>query len=417
MIFKFLHAADLHLDSPLLGLAAKSAYYAARVDRASRDAFERLIALAVEEGCSFIVLAGDIFDGDLRNFETGLFFMDQMRRLEHAGIQAFLILGNHDAENRFAAKLSMSANVHVFSSRRAEAIAIDALQVTLHGRSFPQRDVTENIARDYPAAVAGHFNIGVLHTACQGSESYHAPYAPCTVEQLVNHGYDYWALGHVHARAVLNVDPHIVYPGNLQGRSARETGPKGATVITVSDGRVTELTHHDLDTVRWATLSVDATGIDTRTGLLDRIRETIERASADAGDRALAVRLRIVGESSQHHRLVIDPQSLRDDVGALLATLASDIWLEKLVVATTAPAQPDALDPTVSGRLAAEIGAVGDEEIDALIEARLAEVRAKMPAGAHADTFFETLRSEAPARAKAVALSLVGEAEGDDAAR
>ena len=417
MIFKFLHAADLHLDSPLLGLATKSAHYAARVDRASRDAFERLIALAVEEGCSFIVLAGDIFDGDLRNFETGLFFMDQMRRLEEAGIQAFLILGNHDAENRFAAKLSMSANVHVFGSRRAEAIAINALQVTVHGRSFPQRDVTENIARDYPAAVAGHFNIGVLHTACQGSESYHAPYAPCTVEQLVNHGYDYWALGHVHARAVLSTDPHIVYPGNLQGRSPRETGPKGATVVTVSDGRVTELTHHDLDTVRWATLSVDATGIDTRTGLFDRIRETIEQASAVAGDRALAVRLRIVGVSSQHHHLVIDPQSLRDDVGALLATLASDIWLEKLVVATTAPAQPDALDPTVSGRLAAEIGGVGDEEIDALIEARLAEVRAKMPAGAHVDTFFETLRSEASARAKALALSLVGEAEGDDAAR
>jgi exonuclease SbcD len=418
MTFKFLHAADLHLDSPLLGLAAKSADHAARVDRASRDAFENLIALAIDEGCSFIVLAGDIFDGDLRNFETGLFFIDQMRRLEDAGIQAFMILGNHDAENRFAGKLSMSANVHVFDSKRAEPIAIDVLQVTVHGRSFPQRDVTENIARDYPAPVAGHFNIGVLHTACQGSESYHAPYAPCTVEQLVNHGYDYWALGHVHARAVLNIDPHIVYPGNLQGRSPRETGPKGVTIVTVTDGRITLVEHRDLDVVRWLTLSVDVAETETLTALLDRIRNAMEQACAEAGDRALAIRLRLIGETVQHHRLLIDPQSLRDDVAALLATLAGDIWLEKLVVATVAPAQPAPLDPTVAGRLAAEIGAVETTEtLGALIEARLAEVRAKMPAGAHAEQFFEALRSEVPARVRALALSLIEETGAGDAAR
>lgn len=417
MTFKFLHAADLHLDSPLLGLATKSADYAARVDRASRDAFEKLIALAIDEGCSFVVLAGDIFDGDLRNFETGLFFIDRMRRLEEASIHAFIILGNHDAENRFASKLSMSANVHVFDSKQAHAIAIEALQVTVHGRSFPQRDVTENIARDYPAAVAGHFNIGVLHTACQGSESYHVSYAPCTVEQLVNHGYDYWALGHVHARAVLNIDPHIVYPGNLQGRSPKETGPKGATIVTVSDGRVTHIEHRDLDVVRWATVTVDAAGTETQSALIDRIRVAIEQACADAGDRALAVRLCLVGETTQHHRLLIDSQSLRDDIAALLATLASDIWLEKLVVATATPAQPDSLDPTVSGRLAAEIAAPDiDKALNELIEARLAEVRTKMPAGAHAEIFFEALRNEAPGRVRALALSLIDETEAGDAA-
>jgi exonuclease SbcD len=278
--------------------------------------------------------------------------------------------------------------------------------------------VTENIARDYPAPVAGHFNIGVLHTACQGSESYHAPYAPCTVEQLVNHGYDYWALGHVHARAVLNIDPHIVYPGNLQGRSPRETGPKGVTIVTVTDGRITLVEHRDLDVVRWLTLSVDVAETETLTALLDRIRNAMEQACAEAGDRALAIRLRLIGETVQHHRLLIDPQSLRDDVAALLATLAGNIWLEKLVVATVAPAQPASLDPTVAGRLAAEIGAVETTEtLSALIEARLAEVRAKMPAGAHAEQFFEALRSEAPSRVRALALSLIEETGAGDAAR
>jgi len=313
MNFTFLHAADLHLDSPLLGLASKSADYAERVDRASRDAFEKLIELAIEEGCSFIVLAGDIFDGDLRNFETGLFFVNQMRRLEEEGIQAFLILGNHDAENRFAAKLSMSANVHLFASKAAEAIAIEALKVSVHGRSYPQRDVTENIARDYPPAVAGHFNIGVLHTACQGSESYHAPYAPCSVEQLVNHGYDYWALGHVHARSVLNEHPHIVYPGNLQGRSPRETGAKGATIVTVSNGEVAHLEHHDLDVVRWFVVTVDVADTEDRSALLDQIRAAIDDACTDAGDRALAIRLRLVGETNQHQQLLIEQQILRED--------------------------------------------------------------------------------------------------------
>jgi len=416
MNFTFLHAADLHLDSPLLGLASKSADYAERVDRASRDAFEKLIELAIEEGCSFIVLAGDIFDGDLRNFETGLFFVNQMRRLEEEGIQAFLILGNHDAENRFAAKLSMSANVHLFASKAAEAIAIEALKVSVHGRSFPQRDVTENIARDYPPAVAGHFNIGVLHTACQGSESYHAPYAPCSVEQLVNHGYDYWALGHVHARSVLNEHPHIVYPGNLQGRSPRETGAKGATIVTVSNGEVAHLEHHDLDVVRWFVVTVDVAETEGRTGLIDQIRNEIEEVCTDAGDRALAIRLRLVGETNQHQQLLIEQQILREDIAVLLATLAQDIWLEKIVIATTAPPLPSSLDPTVSGQLAAEIIAESADFINELIEERIAEVRAKMPAAAHADAFFEMLREDAPKRARILALSLVNETEAGDAA-
>jgi exonuclease SbcD len=414
--FKFLHAADLHLDSPLLGLASKSADYAARVDRASRDAFEGLIALAIAEECSFIVLAGDVFDGDLRNFEAGLFFIDQMRRLDEAGIRAFIILGNHDAENRFASKLSLSPNVHVFDSKRAESIALESLATTVHGRSFPQRDVTENIARDYPAAVGGHFNIGVLHTACQGSESYHAPYAPCTVEQLANHGYDYWALGHVHGRAVLHEQPHIVYPGNLQGRSPREAGPKGASIVTVSEGRVTDLSHHDLDVVRWANLEIDVAASPSRAGLLDGIRSALDQCCNEAGDRALAVRLRLVGETTLHDRLLVEPQALREDVEALVATLASDIWIEKIIVGTRKPVVSASIDPTVAGRLASEIaGPASEDAVASLISVRIAEVRAKMPAGAHAETFFESLRDEAPARARALALSLIGESEASDA--
>lgn len=411
-IFKFVHAADLHLDSPLLGLAGKSAEYAARVEAASREAFDNLVALAVDEGCRFMVLAGDIFDGDLRNFQTGLYFMDGMRRLERAGIDVFMVLGNHDSANRFADKLSLSGNVHVFPKSKPATHVLDDVRVAIHGRSFPRPDVSEDIAREYPAPAVAAFNIGVLHTACAGSEGHHARYAPCTAEQLGNHGYDYWALGHVHAYAVLAEHPHIVYPGNLQGRHPREIGPKGAVLVTVDDGKVTDLEHRALDVVRWDALSIDVSGTQDERDLLDLIRGGLLTCAAGAGGRPVALRLTITGSTSLHARMILERGAFREDVETLLATLSHDIWLEKLVLATEPPSTtPEAVDPTVAGRLDQELVRLSqDSALANVLEARLTEIRTKLPAGAHADAFIEQMRAEIPARAAALARSLVSEA-------
>lgn len=406
--FTFLHAADLHLDSPLLGLAAKSADFAERVEQASRRAFDNLVALAIAEGCHFVILAGDTFDGDLREFRTGLYFLSGMARLRDAGIRVFLIAGNHDAENRFADKLAFSSNVHRFEHKKAETVPIDELGVALHGRSFGQRDITENIALAYPPASPGVFNIGILHTACAGSEGPHAAYAPCSLEQLVNHGYHYWALGHVHTRAVLNKNPHIVYPGNLQGRSPRETGAKGATLVKVSDGIVVSCDHHDLDEVRWASVPVDVADAADHAGVLQAVRSSLDAFGQDHGHRPLALRLILRGATALHGQIVIGRRALRDDVEALLATMSSDIWLEKLDLRTDPPAAPAASDPTVAGRLVAEVRRLGAEpgladDLDAI----LAEVRTKIPAAARADELFEHLRDAVPGRAIDLAASLV----------
>ena len=410
--FKFLHAADLHLDSPLLGLTYKSPDFAAKVQHASRQAFDNLLDLAIDQQVAFIVLAGDVFDGDLRNFQTGLIFTAGMRRLEDARIRVYLIAGNHDAENRYASRLSYSANVRLFGHKAPESVEIEELGVVLHGQSFGQRDVTENLARNYPPPRSNRFNIGVLHTACVGSEGPHAVYAPCTVEQLVNHGYDYWALGHVHARAVLNEHPHIVYPGNLQGRHARETGPKGATLVTVDDGVVVACEHHDLDAVRWARTAVDVSGAGDIQEVLKRAREAADPISAEAGDRPIALRLRLEGENALHGDLMLAPKSLREDVEALLTSLGGEIWLEKLEIATRAPQVMAASDPTVSGTLRAEITDLAADLGEGL-EACLTEIRAKMPAHAGVDELFAQLRAQAPDRALALAFSLAGGGEAD----
>jgi exonuclease SbcD len=404
---RFVHAADLHLDSPLLGLTRKSADYAARVDDASRQAFDNLIALTIDEACGLLVIAGDVFDGQWRDYRTGQFFVDRMRKLREAGIRVVMIAGNHDAENRFASRLELSDNVTVLSSKRPETVRLEELGIAVHGRSFPQRDVTDNMALDYPTPIAGLFNIGLLHTACTGREG-HASYAPCTVEQLVNHGYQYWALGHVHAREVLSSAPHIVFPGNLQGRSIRETGEKGATLVTVEAGMVSAIEHRSLDVVRWASETIDVSAVHDRQDLLPVIRARIDTAYGAADGRALAIRLKLLGETELHADLLTEAAELREDIETLLASVAADIWLERLEVRTAPPVLTSAVDPTIAGNLRETIEELAaDSWLAQRLAARLAEIRAKLPAGAGAEKIIAQLEAEGVERARVLALALL----------
>jgi DNA repair exonuclease SbcCD nuclease subunit len=404
---RFIHAADLHLDSPLVGLTRKSVDYAARLDDASRQAFDNLIALAIDEACGLLVIAGDVFDGRWRDYRTGQFFVDRMRKLREAGIRVVMIAGNHDAENRFAARLELADNVTVLSSKRPETVRLEALGIAVHGRSFPQRDVTDNIALDYPPPVAGLFNIGLLHTGCTGRDG-HASYAPCTVEQLANHGYQYWALGHVHTREVLSDAPYIVFPGNLQGRGVHETGAKGATVVAVEDGQVSAIEHRPLDIVRWAAEDIDISTVHDRWDLLPVIRARIDAAYEAADGRALALRLRLLGSTALHAGLVTEAAELREDIETLLASIAADIWLERLDVRTMPPVVASGRDPTIAGNLRETIEELAaDSWLRQRLAARLAEIRAKLPAGAGVDRIIARLEAEGIERARTLALALL----------
>jgi len=410
--FRFIHAADLHLDSPLIGLAKKSEDYAARLDDASRRAFDNLVALAIEEDCRLIVIAGDIFDGQWRDYRTGLFFVDRMRRLRQAGIRVVIIAGNHDAENRFANRLEYSDNVKLMSQRHPESLLIEELGVAVHGRSFPQRDIVDNIAIEYPSPVPGRFNIGLLHTACGGSEG-HASYAPCALAQLVNHGYQYWALGHIHKRQELAKAPYIVYPGNLQGRSVRETGPKGATLVEVIDGDVARIVHCPLDVVRWIVEDVTVAGIETREALLPAVRERVELAYASCDGRALAMRLRVVGSTHLHAELAATAPSVREEIETLAVGIASNIWIEKVEICTSPSAASADIDPTVAGTLRQAVQSLAaDPWLTLRLEARLKEINIKLPAGARRDELFQVLRIEGPEKARTLALAMIDQGQG-----
>jgi DNA repair exonuclease SbcCD nuclease subunit len=406
-LFRFLHAADLHIDSPLIGLARKSKDFASRIDDASRRAFDNLIALAVEEECEFVVIAGDLFDGQWRDYRTGLYFVDRMRRLRDARIRVYLILGNHDAENRFVSRLEYAENVRVFSHRKPETVPVEGLDAVIHGRSFPQRDVSENIAQDYPAPVSGCFNIGLLHTACTGRDG-HALYAPCTIEQLVNHGYDYWALGHVHAREVVQEHPCIIYPGSLQGRNPRETGPKGATLVTVDDGRVVGLENRALDVIRWSVESIDVGACTDIPSVHAVVREQIEQSKDAATGRGLALRLRLVGRTPIHNEIIRAGDRLREEIETMVAMISDEIWIEKIEIKTSPLLSREATDPTVAGRLRLIVEQFSsDSAFMDLLEKKLGEVSAKVPDAAHADELFSAIRAEGPARAVTLALSLI----------
>lgn len=407
--FKFLHAADLHLDSPLRGLARRGVLAGALVD-ASRRALENLVSAALAEPVAFLVIAGDIYDGDWRDYTTGQFFVREMGRLARAGIPVFTIRGNHDAESVITRSLPLPANVHAFSVRGVESRPIEEFGVMLHGRGFASRHVADNVALDYPPAQPGWFNIGVLHTSLTGREG-HDAYAPCSVEDLERAGYDYWALGHIHRREIVSERPAIVFPGNLQGRHARETGPKGATLVTVTDGRIAGLEALTLDAARFEHAALDLTGVEDEAELEPRARDAIAAAHHAADGRPLALRLTLAGETALHVRLAARGEQLVEEMQAIASGVGADVLIEKVRNATTGPRGSALSAVTGFDEVLAAVAA--DPGLRREVARTLADLRGKAPVDAlrlldGATTDVDALASEAIEAAQESVLAALG---------
>lgn len=360
--FTFLHAADLHLDSPLKGLDPDAPVD--RIRRATRDALVNMVELARDRRVAFVLLAGDLYDGDWRDWRTGQFLVQQLGRLVRDGIEIVAISGNHDAEQVLTRKLAVPG---LLGAAAPDTRLLKGVPVAVHGQSFETQAVRANLALAYPERVDGLFNIGLLHTACGSSA--HENYAPCTIDDLRRRGYDYWALGHVHTRAELSRDPWIVFPGNIQGRHINEEGSRGATLVSVEDDRVTSATHESLDVVRWLRLPIDTTGATSLEAVRNRARILLEAALLAADGRLLVVRAMLSGDCEAHADLVSSPGETLNQLRGVAAELAGpdELWIESVDIATR-----PALDLEAMRAQPGPIGALMEalnrpQEVDAVI--------------------------------------------------
>lgn len=335
--FRFIHAADLHLDSPFKGLAKAPEALRERLSESTFAAMRQLTDTAVAEKVDFIVLAGDLFDAADRSLRAQLRLVREWERLAAHGIAVFVIHGNHDPLSGARAELKLPSNVHIFGADHIEhkpAYRRDGeLAAFVYGISYGSRSITENLAIRYRSMPGAAFHIAMLHGNV-GGDNGHDPYAPCTLDELTsNAGFHYWALGHIHHRKVLHEYPHVVYPGNTQGRNPRETGQKGCYIVDVTAAGAVELRFTPLDDVRWLDEQVSIAGIQSEHELLQQLEASMVRLGLDAEGRSAMIRLELAGRGPLHRQLS-DPQATAALLGQLqeLSEESGDrlIWVYEL---------------------------------------------------------------------------------------
>lgn len=380
-MIKFIHTADIHLDSPLRGLEVHEDAPVEEIRGATRRAFDNLIDLTIEEEADFLLIAGDLYDGDWKDYQTCLFFVSRMGQLARAGIRVFIVSGNHDAASQITKAMPLPENVSVFPHKMPESFRLDDLGVIIHGRSYSTKATTENLVAGYPQHESGYFNIGLLHTSLTGREN-HENYAPCNLDELKSKGYDYWALGHVHKREVVSENPAIIFPGNIQGRHIKETGPKGATLVRVEDGRITGLESCELDVLRWTVCHVDLSDCETTENVYEVVRSALEKERDKADNRTLALRLVLTGRCTVHARLLNRAFQLTEEFRAIAESLG-DIWLEKVKFKTGRKIRLEELlgkDTPIAGLIESIQSLELDHEDLTQLAPELAALQAKLPA-------------------------------------
>lgn len=372
----FIHAADIHLDSPLHGLSRKDEAFSQLVRGATRKAFSNVVDLAIEEGAAFVVIAGDLYDGAWKDQSTGQFAITQLARLARAGIRSVIVFGNHDADSRVTRHLTAPEGVYKLKSAKCETVRFDDLGVAVHGRSYKEAATTENIAATYCPPLAGMLNVALLHTALGGHEG-HENYAPCSLGELQAAGHDYWALGHVHDHSIRSDHPHVVFAGNTQGRHVRETGPKGAVVVRVEEGIVVHAEHRATDEVRWAHARVDASGARDPTEALAAVQSELRPLVLQANGRPVAARISIDVDGSLAQRLKADPAWFEAEVRGHAAGVSDALWIERVKIITRDAALPPGLPFELQELLAQ---ALDDPDCRRAVESAVAPLTSKLPA-------------------------------------
>ena len=340
---RFVHAADLHLDSPFRGMRSEAPEYVAEtLRRATFQAYDNIVDLCLKERVDALLVAGDIYDGAERSLRAQLRFVGGLNRLDAAGIRSFVCHGNHDPLDGWEARMDLPPGCVRFGPEVTGETVFpgEPERAAVYGVSYPTREVRENLAPLFAQEAAGNgFNIGLLH-ANVGGHPDHDSYAPCSVADLSATGIDYWALGHVHTRQTLRAErPTVVYPGNPQGRHPLETGERGVYLVEVDDYGAVTLDFHAVDVVRWETLSLDIAGLDDEQDLLNAVNDLADSALAAAGGRPVIARLTLAGRGPLHSSLrrpdTVD--AMLDNLNGRYSNAQAWLWCERIQAATASP--------------------------------------------------------------------------------
>lgn len=340
-LLRFVHAADLHLDSPFSGLHGIAPEIAMTLSQATFSAYDRLITLCIDEGVDALLVAGDVFDGADRSLRAQIKFGAGLKRLGEAGIRSFVCHGNHDPLNGWEAKLALPHGCHRFGPHveRIPVFTEEPERAVVYGISYPQREVRDNLITQFGKVASGVFSLGLIHANVDNNTD-HDPYAPCSLNDLANTGIDYWALGHVHTRQILHhVHPTVVYPGNPQGRHPNERGARGVYLVDVSDAGHVHADFRPVDVVRWDVLQINIGALETEQALFNAIEEEVVVCQSAADGRSLVVRIVLHGRGTLHGTLhrqdFVD--DLREFVNRTWALQHPFVWCERIQLATASP--------------------------------------------------------------------------------
>lgn len=326
--FSFLHAADLHLDSPLKGMGLSHPGLKNKLVDASFRSLDRLVEQAVIHHVEFVLLAGDLFDLPDRSIRAQTRFYQAVLRLQEYGIRVYVVHGNHDPADGSWIALDWPDNIHFFSSSAVEnqvAVNRDGEPIAeIWGISYATRKVTDNLLKQFPVPIRQDvYQIGLLHANVDGREG-HESYSPCSLNELVQSGHDYWALGHIHQAQILHRDPYVVYSGCLQGRHRKEQGEKGCYLVQVEENKETTLQFMSLDEVRFIELSVDIEDHANLYELQQRIETSLERI-VQWHSCLWMIRIRFVGKGSLSAAL-LNKEEIEDWLKDVLSSMEE--WID-----------------------------------------------------------------------------------------
>ena len=304
---RFVHTADLHLDTPFKGLSNWNADLSRKLKDATFKSFRNIIDLCIDKKVDFLIISGDIFDSENKSLAAQLRFVTELKRLSDNGIAAYFTCGNHDHLKSWLDTIKLPENVYRFGSSRGQfeifkkggnAIA------NIHGISFSDKVVKENLAADFKLApITAPISIAILHGTV-GAPGPHENYAPFKPKDIAGKGFDYWALGHIHKEKVVSrSNPAIIYPGNPQGRDFGESGQKGCYLVEISKGNKPVAEFIPTQLIRFENLEIDLSAADKPEFLQAKINETLEKVDNFAAEANYILRINLTGRTILHKYL------------------------------------------------------------------------------------------------------------------